>query len=73
VKIIYIKWHDSTEMYGWKDMPLDDSKFIVIETVGYLLEDKKDRVVIVHSVSSANHCNGALIIPKTAIIKRRYL
>lgn len=72
-KIIYISWHDSTEQYGWMNLPLCDSNFITIETVGYLIEDNKDRVVIAHSVSSADHCDGVLIIPKTAIIKRRFI
>ena len=72
-KIIWLRWHDSTEQYGWKDLPLSDSEFIIIETVGYLIEDNKDSIVIAHSISSANHANGVLIIPKTAIIKQKFL
>jgi len=73
MKKIFIRWCDSTSIDKWENLPLNDSRLIVIDTTGYLIEDKKDRVVIAHSVSSANHGFGILSIPKGAIIKRKEL
>ena len=70
-KKIWLRWQDSTAFDGWQNLPIRDSEIIVIETMGYLIDDNEDRFVIAHSVSSANHCNGVIAIPKVAVIKQR--
>lgn len=72
-KLIYIKWVDSTSFNGWKNLPLEDSEMCEIETVGYVIENHRNRIVIANSVSNANHCDGILVIPKGAILEKRYL
>ena len=73
LKTIYVRWHDSTSWTRWRALPLDDTELCVIETVGILIEEHKDRVVIAHSVSDADHCDGVLAIPKSAILHRRFI
>lgn len=71
MKIIWVRWHDSTEWHGWQSTPLDDTELVVIETVGYLIAEYWDRIVIAHSISSSSNINGVLAIPKSAIKRRR--
>jgi hypothetical protein len=70
-KKIWLRWQDSTGWDGWRTLPLEDTEIIVIETVGYLIEDREDRYVVAHSISSASHCDGVIAIPKVAVIKQK--
>jgi hypothetical protein len=70
-KMISVRWRDSTSWDNWRSLPLDDSELIVIETVGYVIEETDDRVVVAHSGSSAKHCHGLSAIPKSTILNRR--
>ena len=71
MKIIWVRWHDSTEWHGWQSAELCDTELDVIETVGYLIEEHWDRIVIANSISRSSHLNGILAIPKSAIKRRR--
>ena len=73
MKMIYVKWVDSTSWDRWKKLPLDDSTLSVIETVGYLIENKKDRIVVAGSVSDMGNADLILAIPKGAIVERHYI
>ena len=73
LKVIYVRWSDSTSWSHWRDLPLDETDLCVIETIGILIEEHKDRVVIAHSLSNADHCDGVMAIPKGAILERRYI
>lgn len=70
-KIIYVRWHDSTSWDHWRNLPLGDTELCIVETVGHLIEEHKDRVVIGHSISDAGHCDGVIAIPKSAILERK--
>jgi len=71
MKKVYLKWRDSTSWNGWHNLPLTDYKIVEIETIGFVIKETKNKIVIAHSISSENHVNGILAIPKGVIIKRR--
>jgi len=73
-KIIYVKWHDSTSWDYWRKYPLvGDTELCIVESIGYLVDDNPDRIIIACSISDAGHCDGIIAIPKTAILKKRYI
>ena len=59
----YAQWQDKKEMSAWAE-----EEKMICHSVGYLLKEYKDRVVIVQSESSGCYGEG-LIIPCVAIVK----
>jgi hypothetical protein len=72
-KIMYIKWVDSTSWNTWKELPIDDTELVTIETIGFVIEKHKNRIVLAHSVSDAEHCTGIIAIPMACIIEKRMI
>lgn len=71
--IIEITWKDSHAIYGWHE--LEDLTPSVIVSVGYVLKEEEDHVVLVSSNSdSANHFTALSIPPgcicDTSILKK---
>lgn len=76
-RIIYVKWVDSIS-YGssvWtnKDVVVkSEAGLPVLESVGFLLKETADAVVIAGHVGDGS-ISGDMSIPKVAIKKRRWL
>ena len=71
---IYVRWIDSSGIDGWvnRDSLEFSDQMQTIETVGYLVEEHNDRIVVASSVSK-EQINSPLIIPKIAILERKTL
>ncbi len=74
-KIIYLEWDDSVSDSGW----VDDSKvktFLkpwLIHSVGYLVMENTSHISITTSIGNGGNKLDVLTIPKSSILKRRYL
>jgi hypothetical protein len=70
MEIVEVEWVDSQGYPGWHDekefMNWNDS--LTCHSVGYLLRDEADKIVLVMSRSSVALDNG-LVIPRVAIVK----
>jgi hypothetical protein len=71
MKIVHIQWVDSTSWEKWHSLPIQDTKHCVIDSVGYLIDEKKDRVVIAGSLSDCGNADMVMAIPKGAIFKMK--
>lgn len=71
-KAVYLEWTDSSAFKGWQ-YPGVDTTPSKICSIGYLLEDKPDHIVITTSLSNTGSFMDALTIPKCAITKRKAL
>lgn len=65
MKIVLVKWVDSSCKYGWQDkenLPLE----LDVTTFGYLIDDNVDRIVIAQSIGD-DCIQNPLAIPKECI------
>jgi hypothetical protein len=78
-EVLFVRWIDSCEAAnGWHQ--IDDIKFDVnleCQTIGFLLDDRKDRITLAGSVGLNAEGDGAetadlgITIPKSAIIEMK--
>lgn len=71
--LVLIHWHDAYSPSGWQT--LDDIKKIkpeLVITVGFIIEQSKDKLTIAASVSG-NDFGEVITIPKKWIFKRKML
>jgi len=73
MKIMYIKWVNSTSWHTWRSLPLENTDLVVIETVGYLIEKHKEKIVVAHSVSDSDSAVGIIAIPTACIIDKKII
>ena len=73
--IVEVVWLDACRGEGWTDLlEVKKSKLSYIYTVGYLLADEKDRIIVTKSVDEENETSGSyIVIPKINIKSRRTL
>ena len=74
-----IGWVDSAWTSGWRsrEKALEETGVVKITTVGYILSEDEDQVVVCMShdaqVDAAKKYDGFIAIPKVAITKREVL
>lgn len=71
--IIEVVWVDSEAEQDWKPLAevLEGPKSLECRTVGYLLMETEDRLVLAGSVSIDKQIHGHMTIPKVAIKERK--
>lgn len=62
---VQVRWLDSFAAYGWQDMAAISPSRII--TVGILVDDNSERMVIAGSVSDSGNYHGLVAIPKPCI------
>lgn len=76
VRIIYVEWVDSisygSSVWTHKDTVLKSDGLPVLESVGFLLKETDEAVVIAAHVGDGS-ISGDMSIPKVAIKKRKWL
>lgn len=73
MKAVYIEWLDSHGGEGWiRKEDIDEPK-LKIKSVGWLVKEHKDYVILTTSYNDWNSVISQLAIPKIAIVKRRNL
>lgn len=67
---VSIEWEDaSSEVGWWGSNEGKDTSLIPLHTVGWLVEEHKNRYVISHTISKGGGRNGYICIPKAWIKK----
>ncbi len=69
-KLYEVKWVDSSWHQGWKT-GLETVKVSSCSTIGYVLQDNKDSVVVAMSVSENGNFTEAMCIPKQSVTSKR--
>ncbi len=73
-QIVEVEWIDTTEYTSKDRSEIELCRTAPTLTVGYLLEDRKDEIVIAHeSIHDDAEFKNVCVIPKGVIIKRRVL
>lgn len=62
---VLVVWHDAhSEGDGWCDVDDIDEEPCVVETIGWLLPDRKrDHVVVAQSITNSDQLDAMLCIP----------
>lgn len=79
--IAYIEWHDSVvfhdgmvwKPFGWIKQLAKAIAMTKHITVGLLLDETKDYVLVTHSIRVDGNCTASISIPKSAILEMRIL
>ncbi len=72
MKLLLVEWVDSTYSSGWQLRDSIDEDITNCVTVGILLQEKKDILVMALSLSKVEY-SQAMTIPKCAIKRMRTL
>ena len=72
MKLVYIEWVDATTSDGWEKFDIHQHGIDYCKSVGWLLHEDKQQIVMASTVSD-NQTNQRIAIPKAWIKKRRSL
>jgi len=75
MRMVEVEWLDSYGSFGWQDRENceSDTHATTPKTIGYLLQSKRDELLLVQSWSANELVAGAIAIPKCSVKKIRYL
>lgn len=72
MKRVIVGWFDSNVMHGWQ--PNSESVNVAVcESIGYLKEDTKEKIVLLQCISNFGFEMGKMAIPKGCIKSIREL
>jgi hypothetical protein len=75
-KIVHVCWRDSAQHLGWVDPVEEELKVHPIESIGFLVEETDDHIII---ASGHNMAEGAVpwcqvvVIPIGAVVEKKVL
>jgi len=73
MKPVYIEWLDSHGGEGWiRSDDINEPK-LLIKTIGWLVKEHSDYVILTTSYNEWNNILSQLAIPKVAIVKRKII
>ena len=72
MKLLYIRWIDSTIHTGWKWAPdFEPPDSLVIESIGWVVhEDERSVSIAGHRGEDFNNVQGLMTIPRCAILSQ---
>jgi hypothetical protein len=65
LQLVYVEWLDSSSYYGWQKR--DKISLSVIKTVGWLIEETKQGILLSMSYTSNDNWADQLSIPRSVI------
>ncbi len=71
--LVEVRWLDAQTSHGWEDQTEVDSEVPVVTTVGFLLKETEESIVIASSVGQDKTHNSRITIPTGMIKDRRIL
>ena len=70
MKKINVSWNDSMNFSGWNSKT-EKWKCNVVHTIGFLVEDTSEQIVVCQSYTADHYCN-VISIPKNSVIDITY-
>jgi hypothetical protein len=71
--LIHIEWKDAQTGHGWEHEEDLTIEIPIVITVGFLIKENEDGVLIASSVGTDRHSNARIVIPKGMIVSRKDL
>lgn len=69
--LVSLEWDDAQTDTGWVDHTEIKTEHAVAITIGFLVKESSEHVVIASTVGEDGSTNGRIQIPKKMILKRR--
>jgi len=69
--LVEVKWLDAQTSHGWEDKDEIDSEVPVVTTIGFLLKETEDSVVIASTIGQDKTHNSRILIPIGMIKEKR--
>jgi len=66
VKIVKVKWIDSSIQHGWQE-DINGCCVALCDDVGYLVGEDDEKIILARGVSNAGFFNSPLAIPKGCV------
>jgi len=74
MKALLVEWIDSASDHGWEKIKDSEIEHESCITLGFLVKESEDFIMIAHSIDQANDsANGRIQIPKVAIKSRKVI
>ena len=73
MKLALVEWNDSSVLHGWEARDWFDGEVLKCQSVGFLLKETSDSVVLLLSRSSGDKWAEGITIPKCSIKRMRQL
>lgn len=69
--VSYVEWVDSKFLFGWQDPDDLAGEPTTIRSIGFVIDEDENKVILATSISDAtNNVGSPIIIPRCAIIKQ---
>lgn len=69
MKVVHVEWVDSEASVGWEPRSSITSTPLIAPTVGFLMKETDEFLLVAHSYDSVNdHFNGGIKIPIVSIV-----
>ena len=71
--LVEISWDDAATSHGWEAAEDLETEAEIATTIGFLVKETSDHVVIASTIDANGNNNGRIQIPKRMIRKRRVI
>ena len=71
--LVHIEWKDAQTGHGWEHQDDVQIEIPIVTTIGFLIRDNDEGVMVASTVGSDLHCNARIVIPKGMIVSRKDL
>lgn len=71
--LIHVEWKDAQTGHGWEHEEDLTIEIPVVTTIGFLIKENDDGVLIASSVGTDRHSNARIVIPIGMIVSRKEL
>ena len=73
MKLVIVNWVDSNLIHGWRPVDDNQDKIADCETVGFLVKDDDEKIVLAMSRSTDDNVLETISIPQRSVLDTRDL
>ena len=72
-KLYKIEWEDAASSGGWIELGEEKLDPLIVTTVGFLIKETKDRLILAQSLTNGHRSADRIQIPKAWIKKKTHI
>lgn len=71
--LVEVKWRDAQTSHGWDHIDDVELEVPVVTTVGFLVKEDENAIMVASSVGDDKHTNARMLIPIGMVVSRKEL
>jgi len=71
--LVEVNWKDAQTSHGWEHSDEVELDIPIVTTIGFLIKESEDALMIASSVGTDKHTNARMLIPKGMVVSRKEL